>query len=395
MLHAGLVTPEQLQEEQEADVGLAVVWEVPRGRRTQLMRWAHDDPSRGHLGGKKTLARIRRYFTWPGIAGEIKRYCHSCGPCQRVGKGAAPEFAPLKLLPVVGRPFDLISADIIGPLPSTERGNKYLLTIIDHATRYLEAFALPRADAKAICRSLEEVFARHGLPGQFLTDRGTEFNNHLLKGFLKHYGVQPVLTPACRPQSNGTIERANATLKRMLKAGIEGVEERQWDEIIQWALFAYRTTPHESTGFSPFFLLYGREPSDALGLLQASWRGQDPNEQREIPVIQYLDQLQTQLHSAQREAYSTDYQSKEDNAALYDTRHRARERPFYSGDLVLVNLPSRGKKLQAGWQGPYTIVTKTGCQTYLADNAELSWDMMWRATLAEGDVWRATLAEAP
>ena len=105
---------------------------MPSGQRSQLMRWAHDDLSTGHLAEKKMFARNRKYFTWPGTAADLKQYCHSCCPCERMGKGSSQDTAPLKSLPRVKRPFDLISADIFGSMPTTER-DKYLVTIINYA----------------------------------------------------------------------------------------------------------------------------------------------------------------------------------------------------------------------------------------------------------------------
>ena len=97
------VTPESENE-------LLIV--VPRQLRNDLLRWAHDDVTAGHLNDKKSLDRLLQHFTWPGVRRDVQLYCRGCGACQRLGKGAEKNAEPLKPLPVVGKPFDLIAADV-------------------------------------------------------------------------------------------------------------------------------------------------------------------------------------------------------------------------------------------------------------------------------------------
>lgn len=112
---------------------------------------------------------------------------------------------PLKSLPIVRCPFDLESADFVGPLPKTTAGNRYLLTITDHATKDFKAIALP-ADAENAKQAFLEVFSHHGLQRQLLCDSGNTFIIERFSTFLDELRIQPLLNSAYHPESNGTIE---------------------------------------------------------------------------------------------------------------------------------------------------------------------------------------------
>ena len=208
------------------------------------------------------------------------------------------------------------------------------------------------------------MFSRHGLSRQLLTDRGSVFVSEPFQEFLQEMNLQHLITAAYRPQSNGTLERAHGTMKTMIEACLEGEEEREWDDLLPWILFAYRTAKHASTVFSPFCLLYGREPITPLGLISLNWLG-ELLEPKEVPAPEYIALLQSRLATALKEAAEHDALEKQKNAASYDRRRRAKPRPFARGDLVLIHLPTRGKPLVGDWQGPYPVQEKVGDQTYI------------------------------
>jgi hypothetical protein len=109
---------------------------VPQQFRKQVMRVGHEAMMSGHLATKRTLDRIQRQFYWPGMQSEIRRFCRSCDVCQRtVHKGKVTK-VPLGQMPIIDTPFDRVAVDLIGPLdPVTDRKNRYILTLVDYATR--------------------------------------------------------------------------------------------------------------------------------------------------------------------------------------------------------------------------------------------------------------------
>ena len=123
---------------------------------------AHYSPMAGHLGYDKTLNRIMARFYWPGIRAEVRRGCASCPECQLVNPPAVP-WTPLRPLPLVEAPFDRIGMDIIGPLEHSAHGYRFVLVLIDYATRYPEAIPLRNISAKS-CAGVVSCHIAGGSP---------------------------------------------------------------------------------------------------------------------------------------------------------------------------------------------------------------------------------------
>jgi hypothetical protein len=115
---------------------------VPESYRKEILRVAHGIPLSGHMGMDKTQERIEAHFYWPYLSTDVKHYCETCPECQLVARKLKTKRAPLKPVPVVSEPFKKIAIDLVGELPRTKAGNKYILTLFDYATRYPEAIAL-------------------------------------------------------------------------------------------------------------------------------------------------------------------------------------------------------------------------------------------------------------
>jgi transposase InsO family protein len=213
---------------------------VPRQYRDELMRVAHDAPMAGHLGTRRTQARVQRMFYWPGICSDINRYCRSCDTCQRTKGGVRK--VQLSLMPLVGQPFDRVAVDFIGPIvPMSGKGHCYILVLVDFATRYPEALPLKRIDAETVSESLWTIWTRVGIPREMLTDRGSQFTSEIMD-VLQLLGVCGLTTTPYHAQANGLVEHFNATLKTILKRlCIE--QPKEWDRYISAALFAYREVP--------------------------------------------------------------------------------------------------------------------------------------------------------
>ncbi|XP_071109904.1 uncharacterized protein [Haliotis cracherodii] len=155
---------------------------VPVGLRTQVMKVSHEALMGGHLGIKKTLDRVMSQFYWPGIMGDVRRHVLSCDICQRTTPKGKVRRIPLGQMPLIEVPFERIAVDLIGPLyPVTDKGNRYLLTVVDYATRYPEAVSLPRIETEYVAEALFEIFSRVGIPKEILTDMGAQFTSGVMK----------------------------------------------------------------------------------------------------------------------------------------------------------------------------------------------------------------------
>ena len=149
---------------------------VPKKLRNEVLRLGHEGILAGHLGIKKSSDQILTNFYWPDIFGDIRRFCQSCDICQRtVNKGSVRK-APVQSVPWVHIPFDKVTIDLIGPLyPVTNRGKRYILTVVDYATRYSEAFPLEKIDTESIAEALMGIFNRVGFPREIVSVNGTQF----------------------------------------------------------------------------------------------------------------------------------------------------------------------------------------------------------------------------
>ena len=145
--------------------------------------------------------------------------------------------------------------DIVGPLPWSRSGNRFVLVICDYATRYPEAIPLRSTDVPYIAEELIKMFARVGVPQEILTDQESNFTSQLLAELYQLVHVHPIRTSPYHPQTDGLVERFNQTLKSMLRRAATN-EGKDWDKLVPYLLFAYREVPQASTGFSPFELLY-------------------------------------------------------------------------------------------------------------------------------------------
>ena len=332
---------------------------VPRVARESVLTLGHSVPWAGHLGKHKTLARIKRYFNWPGLRADVTQFCRSCPQCQKTS-ARRPVRAPLQPLPVISTPFERLGMDIVGPVEKSKAGNRYMLVITDYATKYPEVFPLKNTKAKTVAFSLVQFFSRVGLPGDILTDQGSNFMSTLLKQVYQLLGIRSVRTTPYHPQTDGLTERFNQTLKQMLRKFVNDTGS-DWDQWLPYLLFAYREVPQASTGFSPFELLYGHEVRGPLTLLRETWEGEH-REEGAVDVITYVVQMREKLQTMTELAQRHMAEAQQYQKTWYDKA--ARQRTFSPGQKVLVMLPTSDSKLLAKWQGPFEVEKQLGPTTY-------------------------------
>ena len=333
---------------------------LPTQCRKAVLQLAHEVPIAGHLGKHKTAKRILRRFYWPTLYKDVEDFCRSCQVCQKYSKQKVVK-APLIPLPVVTEPFRRVAMDIVGPLPRTKTGNQYILVMCDYATRYPEAVPVKAVDAEHIAEELVRIFARVGIPEEMLTDQGSNFTSQLLSEIYQLLHVHPIRTSPYHPQTDGLVEQFNKTLKAMLRK-VAAEDELNWDKWLPYLLFAYREVPQDSTGFSPFELLYGRAVRGPLDILKESWK--EPKKGSDN-VVSYVLAVQQKLASMSDLVRDNLSEAQRRQKVWYD--RNARQREFKPGDLVLVLLPTSAGSLTAQWQGPYPVLHRIGSVNYLVD----------------------------
>ena len=330
---------------------------VPMGRREQVLRLAHSDRVSGHFGSKKTLAKVKHHFFWPGMRSTVSTYVRQCEACQRAApvKGGR---APLSPLPCVSEPFSTVAFDIVGPLPVSASGHRYILTCMCLFSKFPDAIPLRRCDNDSVCDALIEIFSRYGVPKCLLTDQGSVFTSQLTRQLCKAFGILKVQTSPYHPQSNGALERWHACLKGMMKRA--DLKVKLWDVNLRYLLFAYRDTPHCVTGFSPYVLMFGREGNGPLKFLSDSWLSK---EDEVVSVEDYLILARDRMSEAAAVVSEKEKVAKEKMKQFYD--RKAVVTSFEPGDKVLVRKPILRGKLQKAWLGPYVVEAKVSPITYL------------------------------
>ena len=329
-----------------------------------ILEGAHDSPSAGHFGAAKTLARIQGKYYWNGMIKMIKQYARECKICQMRNRENRKKQGELQYI-IREEPFELIGIDIVGPLPTTTRGNKYIITAIDIFTRY----GITESYATVTCFDVatflvNNLICIYGIPKTILTDRGTPFMAGLTKEMMKQLGVKHSCTTAYHPQCNGCVEHFNGTLKDMISKYVNTAQDN-WDTLLPLLTFAYNTAQHSATGFTPYKLLFGRDAttiSDAtLEATFSTYSSTEDNVERS-----YVDKLNIVLHRTREAAKRTNLESKMREAAQYNKNRRKQE--YEIGEKVLVKNPLFKKglshKLMQRYVGPYTVIEKIAPLVY-------------------------------
>jgi len=335
---------------------------IPTSLRSKVLKLGHESLLSGHLGMTKTIHRVTQHFYWPGIMEDVKRYCRSCDTCQRnVTKGSVSK-VPLVETPVITQPFERVAIDIVGPIePASKRGYRYILTLVDMATRYPEAVPLKRIHTEAVAEALLSIFCRLGVPKEILSDRGAQFTSGLMQEISRLLSIKQLYTTPYHPQCNGLVEKFNGTLKSMLKKMCEE-EPRDWDRFIEPVLFAYREVPQSSLGFSPFEMIYGHTVRGPLQILREIWenkKGKDDTVTEYEYVLELGEKLEKTWELARKEVCS----KKEKATQNYNKR--AKRRTLEVGNQVLLLLPTDKNKMILHWKGPFEVVERNNEVNYV------------------------------
>ena len=189
---------------------------LPRTEREIFMQLAHVGATRGHLGVRKTQMQVQRRAYWYGWSSDVARYCERCPECARYYRGIPHRQGNLQSLKA-GEPLERMAIDLTRPHPPSRSENVYILTALDHFTKWAEAVPLKNKEALTAAKALtKEVFLKVGLPMQLLTDQGKEFEAQVLKDLCHCLEIDKVRTTASKPSTNGGVERFHRTLNVML-----------------------------------------------------------------------------------------------------------------------------------------------------------------------------------
>lgn len=313
--------------------------------KIKLIKKFHDDPIYGgHCGQKRLIAKIKSEYKWKNMAREISRFVKACQDCQ-LNKSHIHTREPLTITPTPQKPFDLIIMDTIGPLPTSDNGYKYALTVICDLTKFLFIIPIRDKEASTVARALFSNFIiPFGIFREVRTDRGTEFKNELLSELCKLLKVEHKISTPYRHETVGTIERNHRILNEYLRSYINS-NHTLWDEYVKYFNYCYNTTPSPLLrNYSPFELVFGRTPYNPPFLSKAI--------EPVYNIDNYVHELRYRLQCAHELVRRYLNLTKQSSKNRYDKG--VRQLNLNIGDSVLLRNEA-GHKLDPVYKGPYKV----------------------------------------
>lgn len=233
------------------------IW-VPDGLRQPLLREMHGDKSAGHGGIAKTLFRLRTWYYWPGMAGDVRNFIAECELCKCSKSPNITSRPPIKGRFQSERIFQRLYIDFCGPYPRSRSGNAYVFVVLDHLSKFIFFKPMRNATAEEVTKYLEtDVFHVFGVPEVIHSDNGRQFTSECFAKFLQGYGVKHVRTAPYAPQANAS-ERVNRSLLAIIRTYLNGEDQRNWDQYVSEAGFALRSAIHEAIDMEPYKAVFGQ-----------------------------------------------------------------------------------------------------------------------------------------
>jgi len=270
---------------------------------------------------------------------------------------------------LAGQPFERIHLDITGPHPRSRRGSVYIVTVVDAFSKWADAFPTSNRDAATVARILvEQVICRFGCPLSLLTDNAKELDGELMTEICRLLGVDKLHTTVYKASTNAAVERFHRTLNRMMGRMLEN-HKRDWDLMLPYVMAAYGSSRHESTDFTPNFLIFGREIHAPIDLVYGVPEGTAPNF-----YDAYADEMKdrfTRAYALVREHLG---QAAKKAKRYYDMRVKPKQ--YRVGDWVyyfnLRKRPGRQDKWATKYTGPFLVIKIIGAGNVVIQRSKLA-----------------------
>ena len=340
----------KLYRETEMEGRLVKQLVLPEVYIPEVLRLLHDQI--GHPGRDRTLSLLRDRFFWPGMYAKVEDYVQGCDRCIR---RKTPQDKKVPLVNIrTTQPLELVCVDFL-TLESSKGGYQHVLVVTDHFTRFAQAIPTRNMTAKTTADALLNGFIVHyGVPMKLHSDQGANFESKLIKELCTLLGCDKSRTTPYHPMGNGMTERYNRTLLGMLGT-LQPHQKSDWKSHIAPLVHAYNCTRHESTNFSPYSLMFGRDPHLPVDLKFGLTEDQEAE-----PLTQYVDKLRTRLKESFELATKNADKAREKQKAQYDLK--ARSADLQLKDRVLVKKVAFGEgkhKLADRWEEEvFTVVKK-------------------------------------
>ena len=328
--------------------------------KSLLVSELHSVPYAAHPGVQRTIDKVRRYFWWKGMAGDIREFVEACPTCQLEKTDHTMKKGSLQSLAIPEAKWQEVSIDFVTDLPTTSSGEDSIMTIVDRATKMVHLIPCTKTTTAGEAARLywQHVVRLHGVPRAIHTDRGAQFVGRWWREIWTLLGMKLRYGTAYHPQSQGQVERMNAVVSQTLRCLMSDVSDlTKWTEYLPTVEMVVNSLPNRSTGYSPFFLMYGYHPVLPVELLKGD----------ESTNVETVSKFLTRTQEVWRSARAQMEKAVVAQKKYYNQKHR--DVQFAVGDTVLLstqNLRLKGipHKLQRKFCGPYKILEKIGAQAY-------------------------------
>lgn len=296
---------------------------IPAVLRDRVLRVAHE----GHIGMRMMKSHLRSAVWWPKMDAAVEEFVKKCRSCILVAAPEPPMPMVRKEMPF--GPWEELAVDFLGPLPDGHT----LFVVVDYYSRFIEVCEMTQTTAKETILQLSRIFSRYGVPLTLRADNGPQLNTTCeeFKGFCQDMGIRLINTIPYWPQQNGEVERQNRSILKRLKIAQELGQD--WRRVLDQYILSYHSTPHPTTGRSPFDLMFGRR------------------------IRNKLPQIPREVHYDEG-ASDFDRTQKEKGRVYADHKRRARQSDIEVGDQVLVKRFRKENKLSTDFNPEKHIVIR-------------------------------------
>lgn len=330
---------------------------VPESLHKDLLTEIHSKDA-SHLGLNKTWRLVEERYYWPKMFRTVCNFVRSCKICQVFNRRNGPSPGTLQPDPPPKTPFSRIGIDFVGPFPVTwPRRNTSVLTIIDHLSRYVEAYPCKgETTASAIDILKHKIFLRHSIPKVIIADKGSCFVSHEFKKFCADQSIKLRFCTTAHPETNAVCERSHDVFQRTMAKIV--AKEKEWDKFVDQTVYSYNITHHKVINMSPFFALFGRNPrlsSDNNFPIDESYVNDGD-----------VSAVHKRIKESAEIAYLNTVEAQKASKILFDKRHPSLN--LKPGDLVAIKIsqkiPGKVQKWQKRWIAPFKVLEQIGPITY-------------------------------
>lgn len=325
---------------------------APKSIQQLILENCHDTPLSGHMGRAKTLISVKRYATWYRINEGVINYVKGCTVCNKQKNGGRKAKSG-QVSYHAGSPLERVHIDILGPLTETPNGSKYILVMVDQFTKWVECCALSDQTAETVATSfIDNIVLRFGCPLELHSDQGRNFVGKVFQEVCRLLEITKTRTTPYRPQANGQVERFNRTIMQIIRCFIKQ-KYNDWDKYLPLAASAIRATVNRNTGYTPNYLMLGREVLRPLDLMLPSIK----DDQSPGSVAGYVEKYQEAFQQAHEIARVNLKQTQRRQKQDYDVK--LKHAMYKVGDIVMrirdAAIVGVTRKLQSPWTGPWVV----------------------------------------